>query len=185
MSYTEIYKFGKDGKAQFLGETKNAFRGAMCVWNVLDEKYLPPYIPEWSIKLGEDISDKRYHRSGSMSPEPLKEIWALFSDSNVSFEDKVVLGSTFDKVIVRKEDLPELIKAYKSFADFSSLPEQAELIEKAFEEDDDLIAIGFNQTSVNGDTWLNAGGYDENDEGIPYNILEQDSHWNLFSDIEG
>jgi hypothetical protein len=50
--------------------------------------------------------------------------------------------------------------------------------------DENCIAVGFNQTSVNGDTWTNFGGYDEEkEEYIPYNILTGNKHWELFKEV--
>ena len=51
---------------------------------------------------------------------------------------------------------------------------------------DNCIAVGWNQTSVNGDTWKNYGGYDEEkDECIPYNCLTMNKHWYLFDEEKG
>ena len=171
MSRTEIYGFNKDGKAREIGGVQNAFRGAMAVWNILDKKYLPLFEPEWAMVGGE------YLRAADKVA--IKEIWGLFKDEKVSIVDRIVLGSTFDKVIVEKENLPELLKAFREFEGETSLKEQADIIEKNM---DRVIAVGWNQTSVNCDTWSNFGGFDEEiDESIPYNILTMDEHWELFS----
>ena len=181
MSYTEIFKFRKDGNAEAIGETKNAFRSAMAVWDILDKKYLPKFVPEWAKRIGE--VDKEYFRSSDFGGGGLKEVWDLFNKENVSETDKIALGSTFDKVIVLKEDLPKLIEAFKSFEGETSLKDQVVIIEEALVEDPELLGIAWNQTSVNGDCWTNFGGYDEEkQEEIPYNILTMDEHWNLFEE---
>lgn len=95
---------------------------------------------------------------------------------------KVALASTFDNVIIKKENMPKLISAFREFRGETSIKEQADIIEKML-NDENCIAVGFNQTSVNDDTWTNFGGYDEEkDEEIPYNILTGERHWELFSD---
>lgn len=184
MSYTEIYKFKKDGDAELVAETKNAFRGAMAVWNILDEKYLPPFIPSWATLMNDP--NKRYYRSADIFGNGIKEVWGLFDDEKVSNIDKVVLGSTFDNVIVMKDDLPKLIDCFRKFEGDTSLKEQADYIEECFKNDDDLIAIAWKQTSVNGDAWMSDElGEDEGGEEcyLPYNILKHDKHWGLFQDI--
>ena len=79
--------------------------------------------------------------------------------------------------------MPKLISAFKEFEGNTSLKEQADIIEEMM-KDENCIAVGFNQTSVNGDTWLNFGGYnEENDEPISYNILTGNKHWELFEKL--
>lgn len=181
MSYTEIYKFKKNGNAESLADVRNSWRGAMAIWNILDIRYLPPYIPEWAKSLAEQKD--RYYRSGDFDGEALKEVWALFDREDILLVDRIALGTTFDNVIVMREDIPKVISAFESFVGETSLPEQAAILTNAL-KNDDLIAIGWNQTSVNGDTWTNIGGYDEeNEEYLPYNILTMTEHWNLFQDL--
>lgn len=185
MSYTEIYAFKKDGNAIFLGETKNSWRGAMSIWRIMEERYLTPLSkPYWMLQ--EDYDKNGYSRCGAVSfgkePNPIKEIWDLFVEEKVSRVDKIVLGTTFDKIIVMRENVEETIKAFQAFEGETSLTEQSEIIKKIF-EDDECIAIAWNQTSVCGDTWLNYGGYDEEtEEEIPYNILTMEDHGDLFDD---
>lgn len=180
MSYTEIYSFGKDGKAKLLGEVRNAFRGAMAVWSILEDRYLPPYNPGYPVS---GYTPKR--TSAIFDDNAMKEIWALHKNPKVCMTDKIVLCSTFDNVTVNRANVPDLLKAYRTFEGDTNLLEQADLIEQALADDSEIIAIAFNQTSVNGDTWTNKLGYDEEtEESIPYNILEGKDHWSLFKDLE-
>lgn len=182
MSYTEIFKFNKTGNAEPVNEVKNSWRGAMAVWNIMDERYLPSFVPEWAKISSMPLSEKYYRTSDQ---EKIKEIWALADDPKVSEIDKIVLGSTFDNVIVLKENLPLLVKAFREFEGNTSLKEQADIIEEALKEDSELLAISWNQTSVNEDCWRNFGGRTEEDEDIPYNILTMiDRHWELFEDLK-
>lgn len=160
-----------------LAEVKNAWRGAMAVWNILDRKYLPPFIPDWA--KNDAPRQEGYFRMASMDTKEHQEIWDLRKSEKVSEIDKVVLLSTFDNVIVWKKDLPDLIEAFRKFEGETSLKEQADIIEKAFNEDKDLIAIGWNQTSVNGDTWR---VYDKRDNEKPYNLKKNDKHWSFFEE---
>ena len=181
MSYTEIYKFKKDGNAERFAEVKNAFRGAMAIWINVEKRYLPKYIPTWA--MGD--TSREYSRTSDIMGGGVKEIWALFYDDKISEIDKIVLGSSFDNVVVMKEDIPKLIESFRNFEGESSLKEQADLIEDAYNNDDDLLAIAWNQTSVNGDAWesdetgLDEDGYEYY---LPYNLLKDERHWNLFEE---
>ena len=180
MSYTEIYKFKKGGDAEKFASVKNAFRGAMAIWVNIEKRYLPKHIPYWAI----NNTSKEYSRISDVSvPSAVEEIWNLFESKGVSEVDKIVLGSTFDNVVVMKEDLPKLIDAFRKFEGETSLKEQADLIENALNNDDDLIAIAWNQTSVNGQAWeSDETSFDVDNEVyyLPYNLLKHDKHWNLF-----
>lgn len=187
MSYTEIYKFKNDGNAVMIAEVKNAFRGAMAVWGVVEEKYLPPLPkPNWMNQ--SDYNERGYSRcSASLGgANSLKEVWDLFNGDKLSEVDKIVLGSTFDNVVVMKNDLHKLVKAFREFGGETSLKEQADVLEKCL-SDDDLLAVGWNQTSVNADSWTSDElGKDEEGEQVilPYNINTMDKHWSLFEEVQ-
>jgi hypothetical protein len=164
MSYTRIFYFDKSGTAEFLGETHNSHRGAMAVWRFLEDKYLPKeHVPRF-------ISDK------------MDEVWKLHKDERLSDVERICHRSTFDNAVIRRENLPKLLEAYKQFPhENTSLPEQAKVIEEAIEKlGDEITAIAFNQTSVNADEWVGFHGYDEEDEPINYNLNKDDAHWFLF-----
>lgn len=167
MSYTELFKVKSDGNAESFNEVRNAFRGAMAVWNSLEKKYLPE--TPFSRLFGSEA----------------QKVWDLVKDERLTSEERICMASTFDNVMVKRENLPKLIVAFRKFPSETSLPEQADLIEMEMNLDEDLVAIGWNQTSVNGDTWANFGGYDEEEgEPIPYNINTMDRHWFLFDEYK-
>ena len=185
MSYTEIYKFGKDGNAENLGEVRNAFRGAMAVWMEMEKRYLSPYPkPMWMDDA--DYKERGYSRtSASMGlpmggKSPMQEIWDLGDIERVSKQEKIVMLSTLDNVIVMRENIEELREAFESFDGETSLKEQAEIIKEAL-TDEDVIAVAWNQTSVNADVWTY---YDEDEEYSQYNILTGEKHWKLFDDFK-
>jgi len=178
MSYTEIYSFGKDGNAELTEEVHNAWRGAMAIWRIMEERYLEP-LPKPSWMGDDDYKERGYSRCGQPfldEEHPLKAIWDLWKDSKISETDKIVLGSTFDNVVVMRENIEEIIKAFENFEGETSLKEQAEILRDIL-KDEETIAIAWNQTSVNGDAWSN---YEEEKEQTPYNLLEQTDHWDLF-----
>ena len=43
------------------------------------------------------------------------------------------------------------------------------------------MAVAWNQTSVNGDAWINDTEKDKDDSWKPYNIKKQNKHWDLFA----
>ena len=193
MSYTAIYAFGKDGNAFFYGQIANAWRGAMAIWRTLEERYLPTCVPSWvkarywfrpDMPQDELIKRIGYKPSRLMSGGDPKDIWELAQNPDVSMTDRIVLYTTYDKALVKKEDLPKVIDAFRKFDGVSSLPEQAEILEVAY-NDPDVFAIGWDQNSTVADNWGNHGGYDENrDEEIPYNYLSGEEHFWIFDELE-
>jgi hypothetical protein len=167
MSYTEIYRFTKKGNAIKFTEIKNAFRGAMAVWSELERRHLPKYSPIWAID-----TTKSYSRCSDFLGGGVKEIWGLQHSDKLTKQEKICLLSTFDNVVVDKDNIPELISAFRDFGGNTSLPEQAKEIELLYNSKQDFIAIGWNQTSVNGDAWCS------------YNLNKKKDHWYLFEDIK-
>jgi len=180
MSYTEIVKFGKSGKAEGLIDIKNAWRGAVAIWNIVGDRYLGKYIPDY-VKNNPSIPQRdSYSRLGDEGE--LKKVWSLLNDDKVSEVDRICLGTTMDWVIVRRKNLPELIKAFREFEGETSLKEQADAIEAAMNEDSELKAIAWNQTSVCENRWLSYKYHNLKDESYPYNLKRHKEHWNLFEE---
>ena len=202
MSCTEIYGFDREGNAYHEADIRNAWRGAFSIWKILESRHLPPYVPDylkdtvWYIPTmsADEIKARLGYTPTRLTPcmgdsHPEEAIWNLQSNESVPMHERIVLGTTFDNVLVRKENLPEVIEAFRKFAgelleNETSIPEQIKVLERML-ADDNCIAVGWNQTSVNADTWTTKGDYDEeNDESIPYNCLTMDQHWWLFKEEE-
>lgn len=186
MSYTEIFGFDRNGDAYLQDEVTNAWRRAMSIWSILEERYLPQYRPSFIPKHIENkdiekvLGYKPSRTSCIFDNKAMKEIWNLADDERLKSNEKIALATTFDYVIIKKENFEQLIKAFREFEGNTSLKEQADIIEKML-NDENCIALGFNQTSVNGDNWTNLGGYnEETEEQIPYNLFTGDKHWFLF-----
>jgi len=172
MSSTELYGL-TETFVKSLGEVKNSWRGSFRIWRMLENKYLPSLPkPHWAIE------DEPYYSRVS-DPNLMHSVWDLFKDPRLTRGEKIVLQSTFDKVLVRVSNVPQLIDAFRSFEEGTSLPEQADLIEKAVANDPSIVAIGWNHTSINGDTWKSANFCEETEESLGYNLSKDTDHWFL------
>lgn len=176
MSSTLIYGFDKGGSAFFLDATQNSWRGGMAIWRELEERHLPPYYGKYDKVCPISRMVAFYDESAA------KEVWNLANRKDIPIHERIALHTTFDCCLVKAEDIPKVIDAFRKFGGTTSLPEQADILEKLPEG---TIAVGWNQTSVNSDDWGNKGGYDEeNDEPIPYNCLTMNEHYWLFDELE-
>lgn len=194
MSNTQIYAFGKDGYASYFGNIENSWRGAIAIWDILERKYLPPYIPSWVKKErwyspemdAEEIASKLGYtptRLTTLITETLREVWDLVDDAKVSITDKIVLATTFDKFLVKQEELPRVIEAFNAFEGNTSLKEQAQILQRMY-EDEDVIAVGWNQTTISFEGYINYNYDEQTGECTPYNCLTQNDHFWLFDEID-
>ena len=151
MSYIEIFKFDENGNSESFGMVDNAWLGAMRVWDILGKKYC-----------GHGVSINR----GQM-----KAIWNLVYNSDVASDEKIVLCTTFDKCLAKKEDIPKIIDAFRKFAGNTNLDEQADMLENMYEEPN-CIAVGFHQNSVSCEQWFD------------YNCIRDKEHFWLFDELK-
>lgn len=185
MSRTEIYGFGKDGNIISQNEARNSFLGAMFIWTTLEKKYLPSLpIPHWKKFDNFDGIEKEYYsRASTLKPENMKEIWSLIDDPRLSRIEKIVLSSTFDHALIKRENFEEFIEALTSFdkPKDSNLRTQAEIV-KQFLDNEEIIALGYNQTSVNSNPWW-VYGNEEDEDGRSYNCLTDTKHYWLWDEL--
>lgn len=203
MSRTEVYAIRKNGEVTLFKENPNSFRWSPVVWTELEERHLPPFRPSF---IPDDIPDSLIesyagHKPMRHGPEDLKEVWNLFHTDKLSVAERWVLGSTYDNVIVLKEDFPSLIEAYRSFfneENGSSLLELADIYEE-MKEDEEIIGIAWSISQIQ-NPWMSVEWvdsthpeYDEweaDEDGdspieVPYNITYKDNpkHWVLSKKI--
>lgn len=191
MSHTELFFFNKTGEAWGYAAVNNSWRGAMAIWQHLEKKYLPS-LPEPGWITHDSERHDYYSRTVRVfdTVTLMKEIWDLFWDDRLTEGEKIVLGTTFDGVLVKAEDFEKVIAAFEQFEANTSLKEQAEIIRKAIESGE-YIAMGWNQMSICRDCWANRGvkssaesGEDAGNTGPrAYNCLTQNDHWYLFDDL--
>lgn len=173
MSYTEIYLVPEKGEVVMYDEVHNSWRGAMYVWTTLRDKYIPETEEE----------KQRGYRDSEMKP-----VWTLHKRDDILPVEKTVLMSTFDFVMVKKENIPAVIDSFEFFAKLhpdGSMLEQVEILKKLIDEED-CFAVCWNQTSVVGDMWYmqDACGCEDCDGGIDrmYDITKDKKHWFLFEE---
>lgn len=152
MSYIEIFKFDENGDSESFGEVKNTWLGSMRVWDILGEKYCGH---------GASIFDMGH----------MKAIWNLVDDKSVTYDEKIVLCTTFDKCLVKKEDIPKVIDAFRKFDGNTNLNEQADVLESLYEEPN-CIAVGFHQNSISCEQWFD------------YNCIRDKEHFWLFDKLK-
>ena len=176
MSYTEIVAF-KNQESNHTKDVKNAFRGAMAVWGLMEEKHLALKSAPWD-------PTQKLSRTSLMDPNGVKEIWELANNKDVPIDERIVMATTFDRVVVKRENFDKIIKAMRSFDKTyegkSSILEQADIIE-SFIQDEDIDAVAWNQTSVNSNPWFDWS--EEKEEEVPYNLSKNKDHWFLFDDL--
>lgn len=176
MSCTELYGLTKNAVIS-IGDVHNAWRGAMAVWNYLEKKYLPPFRPSWYIpNLG-------FKPSRTSDQNAIKEIWDLSKSPKLTKSEKIVLCSTFDNVLAKVESIDKVLSAFREFEGETNLKEQADIIEQAIKKNSEIVAIGWNQTSVNADTWARDNYDEEKDEQLGYNLETGTRHWFLIEEL--
>lgn len=153
MSCVEIFKFDKEGNSETYGQVKNSWRGAMAIWEIMGKKYCG-------------------HGASIFDINKMREIWNLVDNQIVPVHERIVLFTTLDKCLVKKEDIPKTVEAFRKFDGNTSLEEQALILEKIY-QDDDCIAVGFHQNSVSCEQWFG------------YNCLHKEEHFWLFDELEG
>lgn len=193
MSCVEIYSFDKAGLAHLVGTVNNSFRGAFAVWAGLEKRYLSPHIPSY-VKGANWYADgmtyeqvcKRIHYEPSRvtdicNSKAMREIWDLFYSKEVSLIDCICLGTTFDYVLVRRENIGKVIDAFLHFESNTSLLEQAEILQKIL-LNQDCVAVGWYNSNSAGNSW-ETSGFEKDGKNTPYNCTTQKDHWWLFDEI--
>ena len=183
MSYSEVYSFSRDGYAHYYGEVYNANAGSMAVWKILEDKYLDSVDdPYWKIITHGEYVSRIFISMCRADNKLIQEIWDLAEpDSQLTEDERIVLRCTFDKCLVKKDMIDNVIQAYEIFEGSTNLKEVAELLKKA-REDPELIAIGFAISLSDGWTSKGLPDPDDSEERLPYNIFKQEDHWFLGED---
>ena len=151
MSQTIIFAFDKEGNSEEYGYTKNAWRSALAVWNIIGKRHLGIGI--------------------SLNESAMKQIWDLMDDKRVPINERIVMGTTLDRCLVRNGEIPKVIEAFRSFDGDTSLEEQADILQDIYDSGD-YIAVGWHQNSISCEMWNE------------YNCMTEENHWWLFDELE-
>lgn len=182
----ELVVFDKSGDCKYEFKVETDIN-CMFLWMKLEEKYLPIYRPSYipSTIKDEDIEEYLRYRpsrmiaSLSLSEEEERklnyEVWDLVFDKRLTKAERLVMATTFDRSLIKKEQLPDIIEAFKTLNEEYKLSGQIELLDR-FNSMEDIIAVGWNQTTVNRNMWLYNRYDEENDTTYPYNCLKGDYH---------
>ena len=169
MSEIQIYSLTKEKDMVLYAEVKNAFGGAILIWEILKTKY-KEFLPS-----GEDVFSK-----------PYQELWSLVGKGIFSKSDEILIASTFDRVWIKKENLQEVAEIWNGFYRYhiEGLPIEpstkgvAQVLAKAA-TDPEVYGIAFNHTSVVSSFW---SIFDEDKEGCQsYNFERNQGHWELYT----
>ena len=178
MSQTELYIIRMNGDLEFFRGFGNSHRGASLFWHNLSDKYLNiPYAKIMSTN----------------NKKELEKLWRLDRDPNIPREIRILHISTFDRMMIKKENLQQFINAIKRVIEiwyiedlghFTKYPSVfLEILDYV-----DCIGIAWNQTSVNHGYW---DMYEEcptcGEHSIErsYNIFKDNKHQFLFEYLEG
>lgn len=171
MSYTTLFKVPERGEIEEYAEFENSWLGAYTVWTEMAKRYL-----DWDVL--------PMSREGDMKP-----LWDLTKADRVLLNDRIVLATTFDQVMVRRENLAVVVAAMADFAQRHKpghLPQQAEAL-RVLAADESCYAVCWNQTGVNGDAWREPSGemdeYGDDEVYRMYDLAKDTNHWFLFDDV--
>ena len=164
-----MYTVNNRGVCHGAHEYGNSWGGAAFVWTALAEKY-------WPLQPGQQSWQRPVGMGADMKP-----LWALRLNPDVPVHERVVLISTFDRVIVKREDLLWTADCFDKFkAEFHTNPEIACSLGsqandmRAFATDKKVYAVCWQQTSVAEDQWW------DHKRHKAYNIKTNKNHFFLF-----
>jgi hypothetical protein len=185
MSYCQIITF-KDGIPDKRQEFKNSWGGTAFIWDVLFDKYLKKN--QYDTWLG----------NAGKADSPL---WSIAANPKLSLVERAVHISTFDRAIVKQENLQRIANDFRAFRKLfpndgriCHLNEWAGFIELNL----NVEAIGFYGTSVAENLWyiypseieVNSDNKkidavvrtlgNEEEEPIPYNIRTMSLHFEVY-----
>ncbi len=158
MTYQTLYKVTKNGDVEHVKNYNNSFLGAYLVWDKISRKYID--------------KDDPVPVAGDLQP-----VWDLWKNPQVPLCERVLMLATFDNIMLRKENFGAFIDAMgKCDRGLTGHFYQNAKAIKEMLNDDDCIAVCWNQTSVNADAWQT--------DGRPYNVNVDSEHWFLFDDLQ-
>jgi hypothetical protein len=164
MSTCEIIAF-KDGKPDVSMELRNAWGGSAFIWSCLYDKYIKDPAKPYDSWITNDS----------------KQLWDLAKRPDIPMFMRAVHASTFDRAIVRRDDLPKFSAHLREFAAYfpagdkvSHLLQYADFVDAHL----DVEAIGFHGTSVSENLWYDWD--EEAEESVPYDLATRTDHLDAY-----
>ena len=184
MSRVEIYKIRtKDKQIVWEGVADNAWLGCMHIWQSIEKKYLPSLPPfPWQSKCEND--NKYRSRIRTMHMENggnMREIWNLVVHPDLTWDERIVMQTTFDRGYIAYADIPEVAAAYEN-VEFSNdnMKHQAEIFRRIYEDgkDGSIFGIIKNENSV-----CNMEGQCRYDAESEQMFLDDEKNWDYMADL--
>lgn len=171
MSSTEIFLL-EAGAVKTL-EFRNAWRGAMYIWNFVATQYCG--LPVFPHGLTGDSQAEQMH------------VWNYGTNNpDMPEHEAIVLLSTMDHALLEISQVERLIDAFEKFGEEhpdSSFSEQAQALRNVMEsgEDMELLGIGWNQNTICPPEWVS-----HDDEGgvRVYDPTRESTHFWLMAQID-
>ena len=172
MSYTTLYLVPESGEIRTYREYHNASRFAWLVWDTMSKLYLHKGAIEFMI-------------SGNHADDALQPVWDLWKNPNVPMNHRLVMASTFDRVMVRRENLPRLADAYEQYS--KAVKDPGHILTmvndlRSLANDPACLAACWCQTSVSSDAWRVRESLE--DDSRLYDVSLDNDHWFLFDAFE-
>ena len=142
MSCTELFIVTNKGSCIGYEDYRNSHRGAAMVWNNLYKEFCGDYIKAKNAQQG-------WAQEFPLSLEDNRQVWKLFKDEKIPRDIRIVLGSTFDYVILKQENFEDFHKAVEVYAEWfpcGTLLQQANDIVSLKRRK--ILGVCWNQTSV-------------------------------------
>lgn len=187
MSYVTVYAVHPNGEVLHFGEARNNHGYSPIVWDHLARKY--------------SFSQDRYLMGDTLG---LERLWRSCGTGVMSKQEDILLGSTFDRVWIRKDGLERLLEAQEVFYREVVLPGKfvetiagcMDFERRAMKEIEGLLGIAFNQCSAVSSFWNLPYERDVEEDYLyrPYNVLTDAEAqfgeykgkrgWELMADLE-
>lgn len=161
MSYMRIFAINKKGDLLEFAVFGNSHRGATLLWDYYSKKFFP----------------NRMYSIICWNEKEQGEFWDLVKNPRLSENEKITLYHTYDRVMVKKKNIPRLIEAFndigKRMEDSGHLLNQIPSLKKVIKMND-IIGVCWQQTSISCDAWDDGWVYDSEDDedGRPFNIFK-------------
>lgn len=179
MSHTILFKILRNGDVVEYARFQNSHLGADLIWRNMGERWLGD-----KDYLHKSNTNDLFHTHYNDGYDSMK-FWHLVYQKSIPMEERIMLASTYDYVVVKKKNISRLIKAFEyyvqSYENSGHISDQIEALKELSKKR--IFGICWNQTSVSCDMWYEQWKFDEEGEVIegtnrPYNIFKDIHHLN-------